>query len=637
MDENEIKKQFEESDVIFVSDYFVGEYSGGAELSTDALFKSSPLKVFQLKSLYLNENVISAGIQKTWVFFNFSQLNFELLPLIIQNCNYFIVEYDYKFCKFRSIELHKVKTGKECDCHNEQSGKIASAFFAGAQHIFWMSEKQKEIYKKRFSFLEEDKMTVLSSIFDVGDLEFIERLRGSRKEDQVKEKYALINSNSWIKGVKDSMCWLRDNDIDYDLVGGLSYHDLLKKLSSYKGLVFKPLGGDTCPRIVIEAKLLGLDLLINENVQHSTEDWWDLDIDGIESYILDGHNRFWDQIMQFYNRPVKLSGYTTAYNVMNSDYPWRESITSLLGFCDEVIVLDGGSSDGTYKELLKMSENESRLVVNQIKRDWENPRFALYDGQQKAAARTLCTGDWCWQMDIDEIVHEEDYAKIKKLIRQLPKTAKLISLPVVEYWGGSEKVRVDVNPWKWRLSKNDPHITHGVPADHRSYDDEGNLFSTGSDGCDYIRIDNYQKIPDINFYTPALHQVRIESLNNNKDALKSYEDYINLVAEQLPGVHHYSWFDIKRKIYSYKNYWSKHWSSIYNKAIDDIPENNMFFDKKWVDVSDDEINDLSIKMGEELGGWIFHTRVDFDKPTPWIEISLEHPSVMNDWLSKREK
>ena len=48
-------------------------------------------------------------------------------------------------------------------------------------------------------------------------------------------------------------------------------------------------------------------------------------------------------------------------------------------------------------------------------------------------------------MDIDEVVHETDYDKIRILLKQMPKPINLVSLPVTEYWGGSEKVRVDVD------------------------------------------------------------------------------------------------------------------------------------------------------------------------------------------------
>ncbi len=628
---------FDEANVVFVSDLFVDEYGGGAERTTDALFQTSSYKTYQLKSNELTKEKIQTGTNKTWVFFNFTSMDLNLIPFVIANCYYYVVEYDYKFCRYRSIELHKNETGEECNCHTESYGKMMSAFFAGAKKIFWMSDKQKERYQKRFPFLTDEKSIRLSSIFDVKDLEQIEKLHQSRIQNGTNGKWAIIGSNSWIKGVEKSKEKLEEffKDGNYDILSGLSYSDLLIKLSEYEGLCFMPLGGDTCPRIVIEANLLGLELYINKNVQHISEKWWGGERDEIESYLLAGHNRFWDEIVQHVNREIKLSGYTTVRNVIDSDYPWEQSIKSLLGFCDEVVVLDGGSDDGTYEKMLEWSGIESKLIVKQIKRDLSDPKFALFDGHNKAIARTLCTGEWCWQQDVDEIVHEDDYQKIKLLIRQLPKSMNLLCLPVIEYWGKNKKVRVDVNPWKWRLSRNDTHITHGIPAQHRKYDEKGQLYSLGSDGCDYVHNDNYAPIPHASFYTPELHQVRLQALNKDSNSLQAYENYMNQVVNQLPGVYHYSWYDIKRKIYTYKNYWSKHWNSMYNTKVEDLPENNMFFDKKWSEVTDDEIKKLAIKLEKELGGWIFHSKVDFSKSTPWIEIKRSEPALAKKWTEKR--
>ena len=221
-----------------------------------------------------------------------------------------------------------------------------------------------------------------------------------------------MNSNSWIKGVNETKKYLEDKQVDFELVGGLSYYDMLKKLSEYKGLAFRPLGGDTCPRLVIEAKLLGLELDINDNVQHANEDWWTGGIDDIEAYILDGHNRFWDQILLFINNEPRVSGYTTVKDVIEQGYPWKSCIKSLLEFCDEVVVVDGGSSDGTYEKLIDWSKKEQKLKVHKVERDWNHKRFAVFDGLQKAEARKLCTYEWCWQQDIDEVVHENDAPNI---------------------------------------------------------------------------------------------------------------------------------------------------------------------------------------------------------------------------------
>ena len=562
---------FQESDIIFVADMFLEDYGGGAERTTEALFETAIYKTVKIKSNEITQELIQQSTNKFWVFFNYRSMDHNLIPVIVANCRYAIVEYDYKFCQYRSIDLHKRETDKNCDCHDTQLGKIISAFLHGSEHVFWMSKKQSEIYYENFPFLKKENQTILSSVFSVDDLEYIERLRVSRKENGwSKNHWAVIDGNSWIKGVQESIASVNERfpESTVEVLGGLPYYDLLKSLSEFEGLSFQPLGGDTCPRTVIEASLLGLELLINNNVQCLGEEWFSGDSDEIESYLLSRPQVFWDTITEFIERDVFLSGYTTTKDVIKHDYPWEASITSLLGFCDEVVIVDGGSTDGTWEKLEEWSRKESKLKIYQVKRDWEDKKFALFDFQQKAIARNECTGDWCWQMDIDEVVHEKDFEKIKTLIRQVPKSSKVICLPVIDFWGKKDKIRLDVHPWKWRLSKNSPEITHDIPAEHRRYDEEGNVYSIGSDGCDYVNFSNYQLIPHVNFYTPQHEEIRKKILNNQEnqtELVKSYKLFIETAVNQLPSVYHYSWFDIKRKIYTYKNYWSKHWASLYNK------------------------------------------------------------------------
>ena len=65
-------------------------------------------------------------------------------------------------------------------------------------------------------------------------------------------------------------------------------------MAGAKGLCFTPAGADTCPRLVIEAKLLGCELHLNDNVQHSNEDWFNTDdVDKVDSYLRKVPQRFW--------------------------------------------------------------------------------------------------------------------------------------------------------------------------------------------------------------------------------------------------------------------------------------------------------------------------------------------------------
>jgi len=123
----------------------------------------------------------------------------------------------------------------------------------------------------------------------------------------------------------------------------------------------------------------------------------------------------------------------------------------------------------------------------------------------------------------------------------------------------------------------------------------------------------------------------------DETSLEKYGAWYKNVTELLPSVHHYSWFNLPRKIKTYRDYWSKHWQSLYNIEQEDTSENNMFFDKSWSNVSDDDIKTLSERLSKEMGGWVFHTKVDFSKKTPHISLPQGHPSIIQNWVEDAKK
>ena len=606
--------------IIFVSDFFSEDLVGGAELTTDSLIESSPFKVSKFRSKDLTVEDLVKNQSAHWIFGNWTQINFQLIPLIIANLNYSILEYDYKFCNYRSPDKHRVAENTKCNCDQTDWGKFVAAFFLGAKTIWWMSEKQQEIYFDRFPDLQKmNRSSVLSSVFSESFWIQVQNLTQNPKE---RNGWAVLSSSSWIKGTEDALKWCEDNGKKVNLIEGLSPDQTLELLSRSEGLVYLPKGGDTCPRIVIEAKLLGCELHLNENVQHKDEEWFNQNDDfTTQAYLYAAREFFWNGIKEAIEWQPTISGYTTVRNCIEMEYPWEDTINSMLGFCDEVVVLDGGSTDGTWERLQKLASENSKIVAHQIVRDWNSKRFAIFDGQQKAEARKLCTKEFCWQMDSDEILPESDWNKVRSICKNLSPVVDLVSLPVVEYWGSKEKVRMDVTPWKWRLSRNRPYITHGLPKQFRRYDENGEMYAAqGSDGCNYIHSETLEEIPFVGFYTQDAHNVRIAALQGNTEALQSYENWFNQVVENIPSVRHFSWYDLERKIKTYKNYWQKHWESLYNIKQEDTAENNMFFDKPWAEVSDEEIKAMAKDLAEKTGGHVFHSKIDWNKPTPSLKI-----------------
>jgi hypothetical protein len=269
---------------------FLENYCGGAELTTEAIIRScNPnCQIAKAHSGGLTVEMIEANKDMHYIVCNFSGLDEKVKLYMCKNIDYSIIEYDYKFCEYRSIEKHFVATGSECDCVQQLSGKINSAFYGYASKIWFMSAAQQAIFLKQIPVIKEENCEVLSSIFASGDLKFMESIQGNEKDDT----YLILGSQSWIKGTEDCIEYAQENNLKYEVVGGLPYHELLIKMSTSKGLIFLPLGADTCPRFVIEAKLLGCDVILNDYVQHKNEPWFQTQ-DSAYGYLKERPSTFW--------------------------------------------------------------------------------------------------------------------------------------------------------------------------------------------------------------------------------------------------------------------------------------------------------------------------------------------------------
>ena len=276
--------------IIFVSDLFIKDYVGGGELSTQALIESCLLPVAQINSRFCTPEIMEKHKDAFWVFANFSELSLQSILFAIKNLSYSVIEYDYKFCKYRSPEKHAEEEGN-CDCRDSQLAKAVTMFLTHSKTTFWMSYNQKQRYIDNFPFIEKHETYVLSSIFSEQSLNYITSLDYSKKNN----KYLILNSNSWIKGAVDCREYAEANNLEYEMVWNLEYKQMLQKLAESKGIIFLPKGGDTCPRFTIEAKLLGCDLIMNDNVQHKDEDWFQSRETCLE-HMRTRPQVFWEQI-----------------------------------------------------------------------------------------------------------------------------------------------------------------------------------------------------------------------------------------------------------------------------------------------------------------------------------------------------
>jgi hypothetical protein len=81
-----------------------------------------------------------------------------------------------------------------------------------------------------------------------------------------------------------------------------------------------------------------------------------------------------------------------------------EAITSILPICDEFWVALGRSEDGTREAIENIADDKIKIIET----DWDPAYFVhgAINAQQTNSALSRCTGDWCFYLQADEVLHE---------------------------------------------------------------------------------------------------------------------------------------------------------------------------------------------------------------------------------------
>jgi len=119
---------------------------------------------------------------------------------------------------------------------------------------------------------------------------------------------------------------------------------------------------------------------------------------------------------------VKISGFFIIRNGEKFDYPYLESLRSLLPLVDEVHVNVGIGEDSTIDRLKRFEAEEGQGKVRIFESHWplddpEKRRGGKILSEQTNLALDRCTGDWCLYIQADEILHEQDYPALISAMR----------------------------------------------------------------------------------------------------------------------------------------------------------------------------------------------------------------------------
>lgn len=111
---------------------------------------------------------------------------------------------------------------------------------------------------------------------------------------------------------------------------------------------------------------------------------------------------------------MKISGFTMVRNGGKYYFPIKESILSILPIVDEFIVAlgKGDPNDNTLEQIESIQSPKIKIIP----RIWNEEDFK--DGKilrkETNFALSQCTGDWCFYLQADEVIHEENLAVIQE-------------------------------------------------------------------------------------------------------------------------------------------------------------------------------------------------------------------------------
>lgn len=119
---------------------------------------------------------------------------------------------------------------------------------------------------------------------------------------------------------------------------------------------------------------------------------------------------------------MRLSILTMVTNPDEREERWREALANYCGLADEVIVVNGGKE-------LSYPDPKVKFVNMEWPEDWdweELPRHLNF-------GKSHCTGDWILKLDIDQLVHESEYERIRFWIERRSPWTDMLKLVKINF------------------------------------------------------------------------------------------------------------------------------------------------------------------------------------------------------------
>jgi hypothetical protein len=251
--------------IVFISDFFVSQVLGGGEFNDSQLIEmlESVALVKKINSQHVTLDFLKSRKDNRFIISNFIILSSEIKKYILDNLDYIIYEHDHKYLLSRNPSLYENYKAPKKEIVNLD-------FYKNAKKVFCQSSFHKNIAEKNLC---------LNNIVSVGgnlwSLEVLEYLRLLSKKEK-KDVFSIMDSPIPHKNTKKAIAFCKYKNYDYELVKSKNYKEFLDRLSNNKKLAFFPETPETLSRVVVEARMAGMETVTSKNIGAIGEEWFSL-------------------------------------------------------------------------------------------------------------------------------------------------------------------------------------------------------------------------------------------------------------------------------------------------------------------------------------------------------------------------
>jgi hypothetical protein len=291
--------------VLFIADKFSDaqrtrkeRHPGGAELTDEAAIQACPWPVTAMTcaALQRSEPSLLDGFDVI-VVANSETARPELLERVARTRRHVVFEHDLRICRWRGnfpmARDARHRWQQACWCPHLEQREL----FGLARGVIFLTGMQERYYRGNCHFACVESRVLGSSLFSPSVLEVPRAPPGERHGSCV------FASPQLIKGHRRALEYCRQRGITPEPIQNLSPQGVLGVFARSERFVYLPIGPEWAGRMVVEARLLGCEVVLSDLVGVAGEPFWRLERDAALAFLLDGPKRFWRLVEELMNGP----------------------------------------------------------------------------------------------------------------------------------------------------------------------------------------------------------------------------------------------------------------------------------------------------------------------------------------------